>query len=455
MISPDHALLAWIAISFLLTAMLPGYKAFTWAFLGAMFFMPSNLDESFQIAGLPVLAKDAAVVYGMVPATLIFHFRRLTVKPVRDWLLVGMALAGCVTSLVNGLPLYDGLSVSLGYFLQFTLIVFLVRVHVRTTDHAKYFLKSLYWLSVFYAVLCVWEWRMSPQLHTDVYGYFPHMFLQMARGSFYRPVVFFGHGLEVGYVYAIVVLVGWAFIRNREPGIPPYTIAAPIVALMCSMSMGPILFALFGVGLMTLFERRRLGPVLTLLPFAVLVLCLLSAGDQSHFGFIVDVVKDVNPERAESLSYRLHAFELYIQNIMKNPIFGHGTWGRGRIEGVATDSALLIFLLAYGACFAVLRYGWLWASLRFLRRRVNDSRSSRQPGQARIDHLAAALYWVLWLGVIYDFIVEGTTLILMVICIVVNGDLRPRGRAPVPEAPRGTARGTGTAEPQEALVESG
>jgi hypothetical protein len=86
---------------------------------------------------------------------------------------------------------------------------------------------------------------------------------------------------------------------------------------------------------------------------------------------------------------------------------------------------------------------------------VNESRASRQPGQARIDHLAASLYWVLWLGLIYDFIVEGTTLILIVICVVLNGDLRPRGRPPAPEVPRGTARGTGTAKTREALVESG
>jgi len=455
MISPDHALLAWIVISFVLTAVLPGYKAFTWAFLGAMFFMPSNLPESFQIAGLPVLAKDAAVTYGMLPATLLFHFRRLTWKPARDGLLVAMALAAGITSLVNGLTVYDGFSVSLTYFIQFTLIIFLVRVHVRTADHARYFFKSLYWLSVFYAALCVWEWRMSPQLHTDVYGYFPHMFLQMVRGSFYRPVVFFGHGLEVGYVYAIVVLVAWAFIRNREPGIPPFTIAAPIVALLCSMSMGPILFAVFGAGLMMLHERRRLGPVLTLVPFVVLGICLVSAGDQSNFTFAVDLARDVNPDRAQSLAYRLHAFELYIQNIMHRPIFGHGTWGRGRIEGVATDSALLIYLLAYGALFAVLRYGWLWASLRFLRRRVNESRESRQPGQVRIDHLAAALYWVLWLGLIYDFIVEGTTLMLVVICVVLNGDLRPRSRTPAPAAPARAVRGERASAPEEALVETG
>jgi O-antigen ligase/polysaccharide polymerase Wzy-like membrane protein len=439
MISPDLALLAWILFGFTLTALRPGYKAFTWTLLGAVFFLPSNLPDEFQIAGLPVLSRIAVVAYGMVPATLLFHTRYVLPRLGRDWLLLLMAASACATSVVNGLSLYDGVSEFVSYLLQMVLIIWLARVHLRTVDHAKYFLKSLYWLAFGYAFLCVWEWRMSPQLHTDVYGYFPHMFLQMARGSFYRPVVFFGHGLEVGYLYAFVVLIGYAFVKNREPGIPAWSMGGPLVALFCSLSLGPWLFALFGFLFLKTYARRRLGPVLTLAPFVLLGVCLYYAGNRAHFQFLTDTVNAFSPDRAESLDYRLYAFELYIRNILKHPWLGHGTWGRGRIEGVATDASLLIYLLAYGASFAVFRYLWYWATLRSLGRATNRSRSQREPGRPRVDWMAASLYTTLWLAILYDFIVDGTTLILLVTCTAWRGDFRPAAResasAPLGGAP--------------------
>jgi len=446
MISPDHALLAWIVVSFAMTAVLPGYKAFTWAFLGAMFFLPSNLEESFQIPGLPILAKDAVVTYGMLPATILFHWQHLRPRNWRDLLLIAMAGFAAYTSVVNGLSLYDGASTALSYMVQMVLIIYLMRVHLRTRDHAKYFLKSLFQLSICYTAFLVWEWRMSPQLHTEVYGYFPHSFLQMARGNFYRPVVFFGHGLEVAYLYAAVVLIGYAFLRNREPGITPVTVGFTVIGLLSTMSLGPILFALFGWTLMKIHERRAVGPVVTLVPFGVLLVCLHCCGDRSNFSFILEFFRKISPDRAESLDYRLYAFELYITNIMNHPLFGHGTWSRGRIEGVATDSSLLIYLLAYGSAFTLCLYAWYHCQLTFLRRKLNDIRKKEKG----IDHIGSALYWVFWLAVIYNFIVEGTVLILVVMCSAYVGDLRPvpgeaeapcSGSSPVPEMLQNDAAG--------------
>ena len=428
MISPDHALLFWIVVSFVLTAAIQGHKAFTWAFLGAVFFLPANLPESYQIAGLPILAKDSVVTYGMLPATLLFRWQNLGLKNKWDLLLLAMVVCAVVTSLANGLALYDGLSTALSYLAQMVLVIYLMRVHLRTRDHVRYFLKSLYWLSVFYSVLLIWEWRMSPQLHTDLYGYFPHSFLQMARGSFFRPVVFIGHGLEVGYLYAVVVLLGYAFIRNRDPDIPPLTLLLPVVGLLCCMSLGPILVAFFGWMLFKVYERRPIGPVVTLVPFGVLLLCLHFCQDQSNFSFLVEFFNRISPDRAQSLDYRLSAFELYIKNIMNHPVFGHATWSRGRIEGLATDSSLLIYLLAFGAAFTLCLYAWYYSQLTSIRRKVNA-----HPEETAPDFVGVVLFGVFWLAILLNFLVEGTTLILVVICASYPGDLRPEPEKPETE----------------------
>lgn len=424
MIPPELALLAWIGVSFFLTIALPGYKAFTWSFLLAMFFLPSNLDNELQVVGLPDITKVAAVTYGMLPATLLFHLHK--VRLTRKWDLLLIAMLGSVvfTALANGQETYDGVSNALSYFVEFVAILFLMRVHLRTTEHGRYFLHGLYWLSIFYAPLLVWEWRMSPQWHTDVYGYFPHQFFQMARWGFYRPLGFFPHALDCAYAYAIVFMIGYGFIRNREPGIPLWSMAGPTVGLVLSMSMGPYFFALAGVALIELHVGRRIGFWRTVTPFILIGIALYFCENHHNFDFLVQFAGMFSFERAESLLYRLEAFELYIQNIVNRPWFGHSTFGRGRIEGLATDSSLLIYLLSYGYVFTGTLYGWYGAQLVGIKNVVN--RTVGKVGGT--DFPGLACYWALWLCIVYNFVVEGTALLPLMMCCGYVGNLSAAAR---------------------------
>ena len=49
-----------------------------------------------------------------------------------------------------------------------------------------------------YVPFCLWEIRMSPQLHAIVYGLQPFGFGQAIRFGGYRPSVFMTHGLMLG-----------------------------------------------------------------------------------------------------------------------------------------------------------------------------------------------------------------------------------------------------------------
>jgi hypothetical protein len=418
-IPPDLALVAWIFVSFALTLLLPGYKAFTWSFLGAMFFLPSNLPIEHQIQGLPILARDSVITYGMLPATLVIHLKHFNRWKGYDVFLAATAVLAAVSSWVNGLPLYDSLSEGFSFLVQFILIVYLVRVHIRSRAHVKYLLKGLYWVSVIYVPLLVWEWRMSPQTHTLVYGYFPHSFLQMSRGSFFRPLGFFPHALNVAYLYALVLVITHAFVKNGEPGFRGWSLVPPIIALACSMSLGPIVFVVITLGLARLLAERRIRFAFTLIPVVLLGLFLTLAENQGNFSLLVDAARLVSSERAASLQYRVDAFELYIANILQKPVFGYGGWGAGRIAGVATDSALLVYLITYGFAWVGCLYFWFFRMLEDLRRRVNRTVFTRY------DFVGLDLFVILLVSIVSDFFLSGTNSFVVVVCAAYRGNLRP------------------------------
>ena len=97
---------------------------------------------------------------------------------------------------IQGLSLYDGLSQSGIEFLNF--FPFLLGVaYFNTYDKQILLLRLVAIAAVLYSIPVLYEIRMSPQLHSTIYGYFPHSFLQQYRDGGFRAVVFLGHGLVV------------------------------------------------------------------------------------------------------------------------------------------------------------------------------------------------------------------------------------------------------------------
>ena len=75
-------------------------------------------------------------------------------------------------------------------------------------------LRGLVVAGLIYSLPMLFEVRMSPQLHTWIYGYFPHSFGQQMRDGGFRPVVFIGHGLGVAFFVMTTVVAAAAFWRT-------------------------------------------------------------------------------------------------------------------------------------------------------------------------------------------------------------------------------------------------
>src|SRR5262249_33639153 len=124
---------------------------------------------------------------------------------------------------------YDAFSDAMATFI-FLLPFFLGRQLLRNSADNEQILRVLVIAGLFYSLPMLLEIRMSPQLHTWVYGYFPQGgFHQQARDGGYRPAVFLGHGLIVAFFIMTTTVAAAALWRTRTTvlripaaGITPY-----------------------------------------------------------------------------------------------------------------------------------------------------------------------------------------------------------------------------------------
>ena len=117
-----------------------------------------------------------------------------------------------------GLSISDFVSINIHHTCFYILPFLLGWNYLRTPEaHAQFLIATLV-AFFYYSVPILWEIRMSPQIHTNVYGFFPHDFVQQMRGEGFRPVVFLGHGLLVAFFVATAMgaaVVMWK--TGRKP----------------------------------------------------------------------------------------------------------------------------------------------------------------------------------------------------------------------------------------------
>ena len=131
------ALYGWIPVIVIMFALLPNRLAATTAVIGAWLILP---PYSMPMAGLPDYSKSTAAVFGVLLGTFFCcPDRILTFRP--RWFDLPMALwclSGIVSSLQNGLGLYDGLASSLTLSVVWGLPYFVRLLHFGDFDRLRF-----------------------------------------------------------------------------------------------------------------------------------------------------------------------------------------------------------------------------------------------------------------------------------------------------------------------------
>ena len=343
------ALFGWIPFTVFAYAVLSPRRAFLTSMVLGWLFLPV---ATYELPGFVDYTKDVAVPFSVLIGMLVFDSDRLARGafhrydlPIAVWCLCPMA-----TSIWNELGFYDGLSGVLDRAFIYYLPYVLGRIYLASFAGLRELAVAWVLGALVYTPLCVWEIRMSPQLHVQLYGYFAHEggFAQVFRYGGWRPMVFQHHGLMLGLFMAMGAFLAFALWITKAKrdlfGIPMslcFLVLAAVNVLIKSTGAAGLL-AGGVVALATIRWWRISLPywAVVLVPLVYVVLRAPGWWDGANVVQLVDSV--LGPDRAHSLSYRLEAEGLLAGKAMEQPIFGWGEHDRGRVAWDKSPDGMVV-----------------------------------------------------------------------------------------------------------------
>jgi len=275
--------------------------------------------------------------------------------------------------IVPGMSNYDTLSIIQGRVV--TLIPFILGyAFLRDENGYRVLLATFVSAALLYSLPMFVEMRLSPQLNSWVYGFFPHSFAQQVRAGGYRPVVFLGHGLVVAIFIsmAVVALAGLLRIRRRLFNFQTGLLFAylAVVLLLCR-SAGSLVIAFAFAPLGLLAPPRLVRQVALVIGVIALTYPVIRQSGVMQRTGLDGITSAFSSDRAASLNVRTENEDALLVKANQRPVFGWGSWGRNRIyqEGWGTDLSVtdgtwIMTLGSYGyvgyfAQFGLLCFGLL------------------------------------------------------------------------------------------------
>jgi hypothetical protein len=373
-----YILIVWVLIVIGLFPAFPKHRAILVAFLLGLHLLPEVGSPGGASSGVLPLAigplrfsKDNAMSYAVFLAAFLFDSKRLLAGRPRwfDVPMVVWCLCPLASALTNAPPpdgswaVRDGLSQALQQTAAWGIPYLLGRVYFTDSRALRDLALGSVLAAVAYIPLCLYEVRMSPQLHRLVYGYTQHTFAQTIRFDGYRPMVFFMHGLTLAlWMVCALLIAGWLWWSGKSaPGRrTPSKIEArmgwfallllPTVVLL--KSTGALVLGVVGWGILCA-ARCRPSRVWLLLLVAIPPLYVITRTSGAWKGeSIVEMAKaNLGNARAQSLEFRLENEERLIDKALRQPLFGWGGWGRARVyddEGKDRTTTDGLWIIALG-----------------------------------------------------------------------------------------------------------
>lgn len=367
--------------------MMSARKAIVWSILAGFLLLP--VGTGFDAPGIPNMDKTLIPNLSILAWSTILARHKIIVIP-SSKILVSLTmlyvLSPFLTMLNNqeqlqlsvsslpGMTVYDAVSMVAEQLIQ--LLPFLIGYSsFKTESDIRDILKAIVMAALAYSILILWEVRMSPQLHTQLYGFFPHSFSQQVRDGGYRAAVFLGHGLVVAIFVAMATVAALGLWRNRIRvfGLPGIVYTAYLLAIMIlCKSLGALVLAVI-IGLSTyLLRYRTIITILSISGLIVVAYPALRGAGLIPIDRIAAMSAEISSDRAASLQTRIDNEEILLEKAAQKPLFGWGGWGRGRIyqtdwsgkydkDITVTDGTWIIIISIFGwagyiATFGILAY---------------------------------------------------------------------------------------------------
>lgn len=346
------ALLAWPIFIIFFFNKFEIRKALLFSIFGSYLFLPASFQ--INLPGIPAFDKTTVTTITLF-LILFFKGKGIGFKQLdhKTKIMLMLLLASpFITAMLNssrylhlpGVTLYDGLSQSVSMFLVF--IPFLLGVrYFNDLESQKLLFKYTVLACLIYVPLMLFEVRMSPQLHSMVYGFFPHSFVQQIRSGGFRPVVFLGHGLLVALFVAVSMVAMLAFMKSKISLLKISNISIffiLFITLILSKTYGALLLFSFAAVLIYLFKLRFIGYFSILIMLVYLSYPIMSANNLFPHDKLVATVEAISSDRAQSLNFRFYHERQLLEHANNKPLFGWSSWGRNRVYNPETFEDLSV-----------------------------------------------------------------------------------------------------------------
>jgi hypothetical protein len=227
---------------------------------------------------------------------------------------------------------YDGFSLALAASVM--LIPFVLARKVFATIQGQRMLAIvLVGSAAAYAFLALWEVRMSPQLNKEIYGFFPHSWIQHKRGGGFRPIVFLSHGLWLGIFMASAAIAAFGLSKTETKHRSRYIAAGVwlLVTILLSKVLGALVLTLAMLPVLMFMPRRIQVMVAVCLGVVVMIYPILRKADVIPTQQAVALAARVSDERAQSLDFRFVNEDRLLKRAGDKTLFGWGGFGRNRV----------------------------------------------------------------------------------------------------------------------------
>jgi hypothetical protein len=356
-------LLAFVLTSYFFRRYPVGKAALFGIFMG-MLFLPEQVN--FKLPLLPEFNKYRVENFALLFCVLS---RPQLPKVERWWYLVVAAsfigsyftfrtntetiTSGIVT--MQGLNFKDGMYLALSDLTYGLLAAYIGMRCFHAERDVMYWVRCTAGVGLIYAALILFEVRMSPQLHTWIYGH-PAFddFGQSMRWGGYRPVVFMTHGLatslfELAPLMMAAVLTRFNMRIWKLSGRQAMWLLF-VTVLLCK-STGTWIYLAFAMPMARYASAKAMHRLAVI--FAVII-CLypwMRATKVFPVEWLLDVAASISVERMESLKFRFDNEDVLLAHSMKKMWFGWSTsYGRNMLFdeygklATTTDGGWLIAL---------------------------------------------------------------------------------------------------------------
>jgi hypothetical protein len=198
--------------------------------------------------------------------------------------------------------------------------------------------------ALLYVPLSLYEIRMSPQLHSRLYGFTQHDFRQTIRFDGFRPMVFLQHGLALGLFLTAATLVAGMLLfsgamrplRRLIPLNTPFLFGALLLLALTTVLTKSTGALLLGAGAVVVLTSacllRTPWPLVCLVLVSPLYIAVRASGSWTAAELVPLITTTFGEDRAASFEFRQINEELLMKKALEGPPLGWAGWGRNYIQ---------------------------------------------------------------------------------------------------------------------------